>query len=847
MLCFLLGVAASCGTALAQDGQIDPLQALDRFDRQATAIEERFRRELLSGSDLPAALATLTSQRDQIPELKERVEARIAPLRQQLEALGPPPEEGESEAESVARERGALRSRLDQIEAIDLRLDQADARALGLIDRVNALRRDILTTRLQTREASPLAPSSLLAAASGFAEFAQTLRDEVANALAAERMQAGAVGLRLLAPIAVAIFIAVLLNVTRRALIARIAAMITEDMPPSRRILVGIAVTASRLFLPALGVALVVVLFLQSGMLGLRGEALLRGLGRAAMILIATFALANAFFAPRLPALRLSNLDDRSAAVATRWALVLAAVYGLDGPFAAQAVGVGLSLEAATFANFVLLSAGGFALWRFERALGAPQSQQEAAPSEDAADDADAEPEEQRIGLILLQTGRLLLLGVAILAPLLALAGYAAASRIVFYNPLATAALIGAFVLLFTVVRAGVEALMVGTAAGDGAGRSSGQSDAQAATQAAGLAGGRIVGRLRLIPVFVGFVLVCAAVPLIALIWGATGSDLIAAWQLVRSGVSIGEIRLQPLDFFSFVAVFALVYLAMNVVRLVFARSVLPVTGIDAGGRAAINAGIGYLGVILAALAAIAATGLDLSNIALVAGALSVGIGFGLQTVVSNFVSGLILLVERPIKAGDWVQLPSGMGYVKRVNVRATIIETFDRAALIVPNQELIGSTVINWTHNNLNGRIIVAIKVAMDSDPREVERIMVEIARAHPMVLRRPQPFVLFRGYSDYAMNFEVRAVLRDVNWILNVQSDFHFEIHRRFAEAGIEIPVQQTRVSLERVDADHALASPVESGTAMLSAPTPGPRRLSPVGPAGLAEGGDGDGDGR
>ena len=162
----------------------------------------------------------------------------------------------------------------------------------------------------------------------------------------------------------------------------------------------------------------------------------------------------------------------------------------------------------------------------------------------------------------------------------------------------------------------------------------------------------------------------------------------------------------------------------------------------------------------------------------------------------------LILLIERPIKEGDWIELASGMGYVKKVNVRSTEIQTFDRASLFVPNSELISSTVTNWTHSNLNGRLKVPVGVAYGTDPRKVETILTEIAKAHPMLLRRPAPYVLFLKFGADALEFEIRAVLRDVNWIMNVTSDINFEIARRFEEAGIEIPFAQRDLHLKNAD---------------------------------------------
>ena len=189
----------------------------------------------------------------------------------------------------------------------------------------------------------------------------------------------------------------------------------------------------------------------------------------------------------------------------------------------------------------------------------------------------------------------------------------------------------------------------------------------------------------------------------------------------------------------------------------------LPRTTLDPSLQNSVSTIFGYLGVIAAIAFALAQLGVDFQKITLVAGALSIGIGFGLQSVVSNFVSGLILLAERPIRVGDIIKVKGEEGRVRRIHVRATEIETGDRASVIIPNSELITQVVKNRTHTDTFARVAVAVGVAYDSDVVKVRDILLEIAKAHPHVMQTPAPTVFLTGFGESAINFELGWVVRN------------------------------------------------------------------------------------
>lgn len=284
-------------------------------------------------------------------------------------------------------------------------------------------------------------------------------------------------------------------------------------------------------------------------------------------------------------------------------------------------------------------------------------------------------------------------------------------------------------------------------------------------------------------------------------IWGLSATSQALLLHYLTHGFTLGRISIVP----SRIAL-ALLILAMLLSVGSWARSELDQrlshARLERGAREAAVTITGYLAAIISGLIALSVAGFNFQNLALIAGALSVGIGFGLQNIVNNFVSGLILLFERPIRTGDWITVGQIEGYVRRISIRSTQIQTFDRADVVVPNSDLISGPVTNWMLRDTFGRVRVPVGVAYGTDTQLVKDTLLAVAQEHPQIIQNnsnvPNPYVLFLSFGDSALNFELRAYIHDVSDRLSVISDLNFSVDTAFRRAGISIPFPQRDVHI-------------------------------------------------
>ncbi|MGQ7846400.1 DUF3772 domain-containing protein [Granulosicoccus sp. 3-233] len=286
---------------------------------------------------------------------------------------------------------------------------------------------------------------------------------------------------------------------------------------------------------------------------------------------------------------------------------------------------------------------------------------------------------------------------------------------------------------------------------------------------------------------------------LLAKAWGIPQA-VIQLWsRRLLDGATIGELTFSPGSLLLAILVFSIVLIATRLLRRIVYDRVLPETHMDFGLRHSIFVGIGYLGIALAAILAVATLGVGLRNMALVFGALSVGVGLGLQGIVGNFMSGLILLAQRPVRVGDWIAVGEHEGIVRNIMSVSTEIETFDKASIIIPNSELVSNSLVNWTHTDTTVRVIISIGIEHGADVDQVQALLLDCASRHNEVLTTPEPYALLTDFGESALLFELRVFVTDAERYHIVASQLRIMINQACREANIEIPYPQRHLHMD------------------------------------------------
>ncbi|GKX33948.1 MAG: mechanosensitive ion channel protein MscS [Rhizobiaceae bacterium MnEN-MB40S] len=750
--------------ATQQPAELDPVYAT--WDATAQKAEEVLQEGDADIQTLEQLRETLAKQRDAAFERTQVGSVNVRALQAQLDALGPAPAEGEEETAEVAAERSRLREAIAAANRPILAAQQSFTRAELLIREIDSQIRAQQTRQLLTLYPSPLLVQNWAPAFEELGEHFSRIGAQFGDVMDDPDY---ARGMRDSLPLILFLgLLALLLLTLSERLVARRLERIAGRVSGRRRRALIVLANLSRLVLP-LGATLLFVAVL--GVLGIELDsasnlpALVFIIG---VFLIIAHWIGHTLFAPTSPDLRILSLDDGQAWQGLRMAQGLGVVLCIDFVLKHLENEFGFTPPTKSVLSTPIVIVGSLLLWRFASLL-------RIGGEEKAQAETDDESETRLSSGFLGFVARLVQVS-AVLSVICVLIGYVDLARFAMEPVIETLGLLGFGLIVYTLLFNLIEDLI---------GRQEEEED-----------------QLSLIPIGLIILISAGLLPLLALVWGARPTDIAEAWRYLTVGAQIGDTRISINVILTLLVVFSIGVLITRWLQRVLRVSVLPRANMDQGARTALVTVVGYAGLTIAALIAVSMAGINLTSLAFIAGALSLGIGFGLQTIVGNFVSGIILLAERPIKEGDWIEVGGNMGLVKKISVRSTRIETFDRHDVIIPNQDLIAGTVKNMTHSSRIGRLVVPVGVAYGSDVEKVRDVLMAQANANEYALSVPEPQVLFMGLGDSSLDFEIRCFLREIFTIPHAQSQLLIDVYKALGQAGIEIPFPQRDIHLRDID---------------------------------------------
>ncbi len=771
---FRHAVAAFCGFLfLALQAWAFDEAILGQAERSAVSLRQDLTR-IENELSLPTLSSDqLTDFRRQLDDLRTSAVGQstslagpFAEVDQQLKSIGAAPSDGSAESQEIVARRADLEKSLARIKAAQTQLDLITVETDQQIARVTQLQRDQFLSRLFERAGSILSPSmwydGLVASGVFFTRLGQLLANWWDEA-----SRTGDLIVLVIMPVLLGgLFL--LYRTVRRWFMRRYGSTLFIRRPPDDtdrlwRIVRGVVSVA------VIGTALIATIFLSFRLAGIftpRFEQLLSALIDLLFFPAVYSALAYRLAAPSNPAYRVINLDDKAAG---RFALLAS-----TAAFLSQAKNFFTEISNVLYLPHAFPVTQGasisIALIAVIAAILVATRNQEGMSSAAHGGAFYFVWAKHFVPLIWL------LLAISLIALCL---GYSALAGFITEQTVDTAFLIVGLLLIHHLS----DALVV-------SGLDGGSSFGQFLRRLTGL-GDRGVSRLStLFRTFIDLALVFVGLPLLFLSWTVTWVSFSSLIDRAFDTFKIGDISFSLSSIALIVAVLAMGFLITKLVTQWLNARVLSQTQIDKGVRDSIVKGANYAGYVAAIGFALSAAGLDFSNLAIIAGALGVGIGFGLQSIVNNFLSGLILLAERPVRAGDWVDVKGSEGLIKQINVRSTEIETFDSCTIIVPNSLLITEPVKNWTHHDTIGRFVVTIVAGVSADPMKVRDIILKAAKDHALVLYHPEPAVVLRDFGKEGFIFDLKAFVGDILSGAAVASDIRLAVLAAFRENGIALP---------------------------------------------------------
>ncbi|MEQ9519217.1 MAG: mechanosensitive ion channel [Parvibaculum sp.] len=796
-------------------------RTIDGWTSTLNQIERGFsnRRRTIEQAD--EHRATLQALRDDANLARTAAKEQVDETERLLAALGPMPEEGTTpEAHDVAEQRASygarladFRGRAAQAQLMVRRIDRS-LRVLSKMEQAAVLQ------KLLEHQGLPVSPTNLAAAPGDFWAYLDRLNTSAITSLMGAQTEPETKPetepegnpestLETRPKILIVFFLILSLSASvfasRRLLINRWGRNPNIAAPSyTRRLIAASVEPMANGLLPAL-----IAASLWYGLnwaFTLNEDSfrhVIEGGLTALLIIIAAYALPQAALSPEQPNWRIAPIKAKSARYITKRIGALGLLFGLDvfvSYTTTTADASWLSIYAAIIATLeavLIIDLLRPALWKpdptwheTEAANSAPRSSSTAA--------ADRKPTHIARGLQIL---RVLVGAIAVASVIAGWSGYTNLSAYLIGGLLGSATIVGGLFLLKFMLAEWISIMMHRRKVIDGLNLSDNGADTV---------------NFWLFSFMQVSILIAGAL-IVSQIWGLQLGETGAMLYNLATAIQIGDVTISFSDIAIGIVTLFVGLALFRAAKRLLVNTILPQTRLDPGAQYSIAAIFGYVGIVISTVVAASVLGMEFQNLIIIAGALSVGIGFGLQNIANNFVSGLILLFERPVRVGDLIEINGILGHVTHINVRRTEIETFQKSEVMIPNSDLVSTVFTNWTHTDRKGRIDINVGVAYGSDTELVRKTLLEAAETVDRILAWPQPDVLFLDFGDSSLNFQLRCFTSDVSSRITTASNLRFEIDRLFREHHIEIPFPQRVVHMAA-----AKPAPAPTGTGALQSGT-------------------------